>query len=466
MLCAALLLTLQTTRSAPLALPPGLRGLTFVAKGAGLQVGRARAIRWETKTSMTMESVHAQLTDWTPHPDRSTTRLRWVGKIRQTMSFSRGLDRNLINVSVIEEPPEDGTVPPDWPTDYRGGLVRLLPDHFSALRGQQPIRIEWNHSPVGHIATATYRLSGTVEENERRFAKEVSDWKRVVGRDAVRFVGAEPRAFNNTRIVTSLKLEKSEKGTLAGVSWGLPSCDLAGSVNPNAPGPQYAGKPVTVIPMALLGEVEGTLGLVAENGARSIVWKKELAKPLADIVKFGRARNVPVEESDRVTFEIKTPTGVAQVTAIDGRVRAPGKAPKGWIPTADFAGFWEETVLDRGRYITVTVTERRTSASAAWPEAAKVPWPLAGVTEFPLPEMKKAPTSIRFSPGGIVATWRLRLKPERAAELENFRYEPNAGSRLLSVSRGSDGTGMNVIWATYRLGSGRIASPFLFLGFE
>lgn len=469
MLSTLLLLTVQSTRAVPLALPPKLRSLTFTVSSPGLQVGRAQAIRWEAKTPMKIDEVLAQLNDWTPHPERSTTRVRWVGKVRQTMSFGRGLDWNILNVSILEEPPQDGSIPPDWPAEYRRGLVRLLPDIFGALKGQVPIRIESNYTPIGHSATATYRLLGAVEENERRFAKEVSGWKRVMGRDAVRFIGAEPTFFRSTRLITSLKLENSEKGTLAGVTWMLPPCDLAGSTNPNSPGPKFAGKPVTSIPKAILGDVQGSLGWIAENGAREIVWKRELTKPLSDIAKFGRARKVPVKEAEQVTFEIRTPPGIARVTATDGRLRPLVVPPKGWIPTADFGGYWEEAVRDRGRYITVTVTERRSSASASWPDVAKVVWPVPGVTEFPLPEMKQAPTLIRFSPGGLVATWRLRFTPERAKELEGFRYQRALGSRLLGVGLGSDGKGTNLIRATYGLGSGpasRTFSPFGFPGSE
>lgn len=469
MLSAALLLTLQTTRTEPLALSPDLRKLSFTARSTGLQVGRARAIRWEAKPKMTYEELLSKLEGWTTPPDRRSSRYRMVGKVKQILSVGRGEDWSVLHVSITEEPPEDGTIPPNWPPEFRGGLMRIVPDTFAFLRGIEPHRWETDASPTGNFATAFYRVRTPMATVEREVLQKMPNWKRVEGRDGVRLTGLASgmRSFRG-RGVESVRLIPEGVDLLVGVRWYYEPGDRARAAPPKSEAPIYRGKPISAMARDILGPIEqGHRVPMGSFGGFSLSWSLARKGVLDTVAAAGKKHGAKVSWSAGSLLEpaprrVSIRSEGVDVEATEGRRALRHSVPAGFRATADFAGFWEHVIVDQGSYVTISVTERRTSLNQVWPKELTYAWPPPGVGKMPLAEMKRQPDHVQF-PQGLAAgsmmaglkipmsmRWRFKPSPQRAKELSSYRYVPAPSGEFEYVSVSAVSDGWMQISAQYR----------------
>lgn len=474
MLSAALLLTLQTTRTEPLALSAELRKLRYTARSTGVQVGRARAIRWEATPQITYEELLSKLEGWSTPPDRRSLRYRMVGKVKQSLSVGRGEDPSVLHVSIEEEPPEDGTIPPNWPKEYRGGLMRIVPDTFAFLRGIEPHRWETDASPTGNFATAFYRVRTPIATVEREVLQKMPNWKRVEGRDGVRLTGLASgmRSFRG-RGIESVRLIPEGGDLLVGVRWYYERGDRAGVAPPQPTAPVYRGKPLSAMARDILGPItQAHRTPLGSFGGYSLSWSLARKGTLDAVAAAGKKHGARVSSSSGSLLEpeplrvsIRSDGVEAEATA--GRQTLRHSVPAGFRATPDYAGFWEHVVVDQGSYVTISVTERRTSPTQVWPKELTYAWPPLGVGKMPLSEMNRQPDHVQFSqalPTGSMlagvripmsARWRFKPSSQRAKELSSYRYVPTPSGEFEYVSVSAVSDGWMQISAQYREASGR-----------
>lgn len=461
---AICLLVVQAGRTAPFDVPT-LRDLQFKPTKVGVQIGRAQVVVWEARTTQSVEELQAKLPSWASvRGDRS----RVVNGVRQKISVGLGRDgdREYRVVWIREEPPER-TVPADWPTGFRGGLMRIVPDEFAFLRGIEPHRWETDASPSGNLASAIYRVRVPMATVEREVLGKFPGWKRVEGRDGIRLTSSASgdRSFLG-RGIESVRVIPEGENLLVSVRWYYSSGDRAGAPRLKAETPTYRGKPISRTAREVLGEVEQARQQpMGSFGGHTLHWSLSRKGSLDEIAAVGKKLGLRVSQASgipRQPSRVNFRTDGVEVEATEGRQAIRTAVPVGYRATPDFAGFWETVVVDRGTYVTISVTERRTSPTAPWPKELTYAWPPAGVGKLPLAEMNRQPDHVQF-PGRLAAgsplaglktpmsaRWRIKPSPQRSKELSTYRYAatPTSQFEYLTVSAG--GEGWMVIHAQFR----------------
>jgi hypothetical protein len=237
-----------------------------------------------------------------------------------------------------------------------------------------------------------------------------------------------------------------------GVRWYYEPGDRAGVAPPKSDSPVYQGNPISALARDVLGPTgQGKRMLMGSFGGYSLSWSLARKGSLDTVAAAGKKHGAKVSWGTNALLEPELRRVGIRSEGVD----------------VEATGFWEHVIVDRGSYVTISVTERRTSLTQAWPKELTYAWPPPDVGKMPLAEMRRQPDHVQFSqalPTGSMfagvripmsARWRFKPSPQRAKELSTYRYVPTPSGEFEYVSVSAVSDGWMQISAQYRKASGR-----------
>lgn len=360
------LLVAAIDRTAPLA-AEGVPGLTFQASpgfwGGGIQIGRIQVCQWSASTTKTPQEIAKGLGAWKRTSDYNFTFERKIGKVIQHLNLNESVadsGKKLTSAHLTEYPPEDGSIPADWPSQYRKGLYRILPDQIDFLRGQEPTRIGRTLSPSGTGAEATYWTKLTLSQADAALRKQFPTWKRVDARREIAYSALGPNpVYQRVRRMVSVGLREADGRTRVVVRWAPGAHDSTSSAPSRLA--TVDAKPSLRLPAAL-GTSFGKAKVLSRNASGSTLsW--DVALPLSisvlekKLVSQGAQQQTPKGISEVRHFMVKGKAHSVGITLQRGRIEVRKSIPKGWRATLDVAGFVDHVVVDEGSWTRVSIVQ-------------------------------------------------------------------------------------------------------------
>jgi hypothetical protein len=319
-----------------------------------------------------MEELSKSLGGWTRTSDYNFQFERTVGGIRQTLFMSRQQEGDDVNlkpgqrpkeitaVHVSEWPPEDGSVPSDWPTQFKRGIYRVIPDQLALVRGLAPAKIATSQNPIGEGAEAYYTVRTSLAAADAAVKKQLGSWKRVDAKREIRYasIGNNP-VFQRKRKLNSVTLREKNGTTEVVVRWTPGLADRVGYSRSR--GPLIEAKPEGKVPKALTGDFGKALRLRSNDPSiRILSWEYTLPTSYRAITKKLRADGIKVVEPNGLGvahLELGSKAKYLNVTIRPGRTAERRTVPQGWQPTPDFAGFVDYVTVDEDRAVQVGLIE-------------------------------------------------------------------------------------------------------------
>ena len=449
---------LTAGRTSPLDLSSELKALHFETPRYSFvmsrtQFGRIQVADWQASTSKTRAEVTSLFGSWMGEGQGSSRFTRRVGSVEQVAWIGEQNENGKITtlISLLEYPPTDGSVPEDWPTEYKQGLFRVMPDAIPSLHGVQPTRAESTLNPAGWGAMATFFVKASAAQLESKIEKALPTFQKVSAEGQIMYSrGGNNPTFRRERFLTSIGLEPVEGGLKVTERWTPGYYDFTRPDPANRFGSiAIQTSPHVHLPSAFGSEYGyATVSPSGAHGRRGLSWNFTVKAPFGALkaaLEKSKAKILDPKQPGRIeappegfAFEVEGSDIRVNGNVYAGRMAASKVAPKGWQPTLDFKGFSEQVRVDLSSYSTVNLNETPLNGKGSWPSKATYAWPPApGLDSPPLPEMRQAPESVFISDGPertINAMWRVKVSTARMEELKKFVFRPQPGSALLSVS--------------------------------
>ncbi|MEQ1933317.1 MAG: hypothetical protein ABL962_05490 [Fimbriimonadaceae bacterium] len=363
MLGLALLLAVAP-RTAPIGLENGVDGVKLGLSpnsAWGTQVGRIQVVPWMASTRKDPEKIALTLKGWERESDYNFWFKRSIRGIEQklimTQVQSEDGSHNFTQITVNETPPADGTIPADWPTHYRRGIYRILPDQLNLLKGKSPSRVQVQQNPVGESGEADYLLKMSLADADAAIQRQYPKWKRVVARDQCTYsVKTEglPKVSRD-RALRNVSVRQKPDGVHVVLRW-TPGLSDRTDFKGRRLGTFADVKPTMKVPAPLVSNYGKAL-MVASGTIR--LWEYTLPTSVVALKKKLLASGAKVEDSlEYLTVHIDNGSKILSANVHDGRIAEAKRIPSGWKATEDAAGFVDYVVVDKGKVARVTITER------------------------------------------------------------------------------------------------------------
>lgn len=366
-------------RAAPIGMERGLGGQQFRLSGprglySSIQLGRIQVVPWSLSSTKAPEDLARGLAGWQRRSDYNFEYERKVGAIRQTLFIYKQqiedpsvrknppLMKEVSLVQLSEWPPEDGTVPEDWPTAFKRGIYRVIPDQVNILRGLNPSRVGTSLNPVGEGGEATYTLRTTLAAADAAVKKQFPKWRRVDARREILYtvLGNNPQ-FQRERRLNGITLRERDGSVSVVIRWTPGLGDRVGFSGKDR-GKLIDATPRTKLPKALQHPAARAAVLQSgQPGPRVLSWEYTLTLSIEALKRKLKAEGVTYKEPKGlrglVYVELDGKATRLVVSIRPGRVVERKQVPPGWKATADVAGFIDYVTVDLDRAVQVGLVE-------------------------------------------------------------------------------------------------------------
>ncbi|MEQ1935363.1 MAG: hypothetical protein ABL962_16005 [Fimbriimonadaceae bacterium] len=376
----ALALQSVISRSMPLGLESGqIVGVRLRIQSDAIpnasQIGRIQVVTWNGSSRLEPKELASLITGWTRTPETGVISFeRTRGSIKQFMQISnpgRGFGLGVTpqepqtGISISEIPPEDGTVPSDWPRNFKRGIYRVLPDMVRIVKGKEPVRVRATQNPAGEGGEASYHIAIGPKVAKLDIQKQFPGWE-LEGDDSSYTVHepySQPFVRDENRALRSVSVREAPGGSIVDVYWRPGIADRT-ALDESYPDALIARSPKSKVPKLLSPDFRKRLFRKATKPFSSFGprWEYSIKISMTELetklseskVKFSRISGGSLS----LDLSTKDTTGYLQV--FKGRVLIRKEIPKGYKATRDIGrNFADYVVQDLDTFVHVVLSESK-----------------------------------------------------------------------------------------------------------